>query len=59
MADAKAANDRAELLELNKRLIAYAEKNCWHRHLGNHAKEVNTYIYAKLDGIAVREDLRN
>ena len=58
MADAKATNDIVKLCELNKQLIAYAEKKCWHRHFGTHAKEINVYICAKLEGIAVREDLR-
>jgi len=51
MADAKATNDVSKLCELNTQLIAYAEKKCWHRHFGTHAKEVNVYVCAKIEGI--------
>jgi hypothetical protein len=51
MAEANATTEITKLRDINKRLIAYAKANCWHKHFGNHAKEVNMYICAKSEGI--------
>ena len=51
MAEAKATKDIQTLWSINKRLVAYAKEQCLHKHFGSHAKEVNVYICAKIEGI--------
>lgn len=48
MERAKATNDQSQLRLLHSELIQYANKECWHKHLGNHAREVSAFIRGKL-----------
>lgn len=48
---AKGAVTRSALLALRSDLVAYAKKECWHRHLGSHAREVCSYIDGRLNAI--------
>jgi len=48
MERAKATNDQAQLRLLHSELIQYANKECWHKHLGSHAREVSAFIRGKM-----------
>lgn len=48
MERAKATDDKAQLMLLHSELVQYSNKECWHKHFGNHAREVSAYIRGKL-----------
>lgn len=48
MERAKATNDQSQLRLLHSELIQYANKECWHKHLGSHAREVSAFIRGKM-----------
>lgn len=49
--EAEATNDLSKLQDINSRLVDYANKECWHRHLATHATEVNAYIVGKYEAL--------
>lgn len=40
-----------ELLDIRKELVAYHNKECWHRQFGYHSREVINYIDGRLSGL--------
>ena len=56
MAEANASIDINTLHDINKRLISYAKAECYHKHFGTHAKEVNVYICGKIAGIKMGKE---
>lgn len=40
-----------ELVGIRQELCAYANKECWHRHFTDHAREVFLFIQGRLAGI--------
>jgi hypothetical protein len=51
MAEAELTNDIEKLRDLKNRVVAYAQKECWHRHFQSHAQEVVRYISKKIKNI--------
>ena len=37
-----------ELHEIRRQLVAFHNKECWHRHYGDHTREVLSYINGRL-----------
>ncbi len=45
---AKNTSDKNQLKFLMRELELFYKKNCWHRHHGNYARQVKSYIEGKL-----------
>lgn len=48
---ASEATNADELLNIRKELVAYHNTECWHRNLGQRAREVINYIDGRRSGI--------
>jgi hypothetical protein len=49
--EAEEAKNTNELVEIYGRLREFHSEKCWHRHHGNHANEVASYIAGRLNGV--------
>lgn len=49
---AEKASTLPELMSIHRDLLIYANKECWHKHLAAHAREVISYIQGKAGALS-------